>query len=134
MPELVVLAETAPAVFPGPRLQARVQSSLSSRMAPHSLRVPRSQRRRCVGGLLHLGPVSPSVPDGIPASLTSFSSTLNSVTTTIGGQAAQVLFSGLAGVYQINLVVPSGIASASSVPVVLTEMGNAGIPVTVAIQ
>jgi uncharacterized protein (TIGR03437 family) len=60
------------------------------------------------------------------------------VTATVGGQLAQVLFSGLApglaGVYQVNLLVPSGVASSPSVPVVLTELGNSSAPVTLAIQ
>ena len=51
--------------------------------------------------------------------------TLPSVT--IGGTAATVAFSGLspgfAGEYQIDVTVPSGVASGDSVPVVVTMLG-----------
>ena len=46
----------------------------------------------------------------------------------IGGQPAQVLFSGLtpafAGLYQVNAVVPSGIAIGDTVPVTITVAGQ----------
>lgn len=60
-----------------------------------------------------LGPVSPSVIAGTPASSTTLSYTGNTVTATVGGKNAQVLFAGLApgyvGLYQVNVTVPAGI-------------------------
>ena len=48
-------------------------------------------------------------------------------TVTIGGVAAKVLFSGLtpgyAGEYQIDVTIPTGVASGDSVPVVVTMLG-----------
>jgi len=85
-----------------------------------------------------LGAVSPPVADGAAASLTTLSNTVNPVTVTIGGQPATVLFAGLApgfaGLYQVNVNVPSGVAPGASVPVILTTAGFSSAPVTVAIQ
>jgi uncharacterized protein (TIGR03437 family) len=85
-----------------------------------------------------LGTVTPPVTAGAAASTTTLSKTDNPVTVTVGGDNAQVLFAGLApgfvGLYQVNVIVPSGIDSASDVPVVLTEAGATSAPVTVAIK
>jgi uncharacterized protein (TIGR03437 family) len=76
--------------------------------------------------------------DGAAAPLATLSDTVNPVSVTIGGQAAEVLFAGLApgfaGLYQVNVIVPTGVAAAPYVPVVLTTAGFASRPVTVVIQ
>ena len=58
-------------------------------------------------------------------------------TVTIGGIAAKVLFSGLApgfpGLYQVDVQVPSGVASGDDVPMVMT-MGTASDTATISIQ
>jgi uncharacterized protein (TIGR03437 family) len=76
-----------------------------------------------------LGAVSPPVPAGQPAPSTPpLAMTVNQATVTIGGQPAQVLFSGLTpgapAVYQINAVVPSGITTGDTVPVTITIAGQ----------
>ena len=82
-----------------------------------------------------LGAVTPAVTAGSPAPLTD---TVNPVTVTIGGKAAQVRFSGLtpgyAGLYQVNAVVPSGITTGEAVPVVLSVAGQSSPPVTIAVK
>jgi uncharacterized protein (TIGR03437 family) len=66
--------------------------------------------------LTGLGAVDPLVPDGSagPAS----SQTTNTITADIGGQAAAISYAGLApqwaGLYQINLTVPSGVTAGDS--------------------
>jgi uncharacterized protein (TIGR03437 family) len=85
-----------------------------------------------------LGTVSPPVSAGAAASTSALSYTDSPVTVTVGGKDAQVLFAGLApgwvALYQVNVLVPPGVATGPSVPVVVTAAGAAGTPVTVAIQ
>jgi uncharacterized protein (TIGR03437 family) len=86
-----------------------------------------------------LGAVTPAVKEGAPAPSTpSLSTTVNTVTVTIGGQAAQVAFSGLtpgyAGLYQVNAVVPAGITTGDSVPVVVSVAGQTSPPATIAVK
>jgi len=86
-----------------------------------------------------LGAVNPAVPSGTPAPVGGpLSQTLNPLTVTIGGVAAQVNFAGLApgypDLYQVNAVVPSGVQSGNAVPVVLSIAGQTSPPVTMAVQ
>jgi uncharacterized protein (TIGR03437 family) len=61
-----------------------------------------------------LGPVNPSPPPSGAPSLDALRQTTNPLTVLVGGMPAQVVFSGLApqftGVYQVNIVVPTGAA------------------------
>ena len=89
-----------------------------------------------------LGAVTPKAIEGIPTPAPPpLLTTDNPVTVTIGGKAATVLFSGLtpslAGVYQVNAVVPSGIATGDAVPVVISVAGQtspSNPPVTIAVR
>lgn len=86
-----------------------------------------------------LGAVSPALPTGTPAPLNGpVSSTVNPVTVSVGGMNAPVSFAGLVpgypDLYQVNSVVPSGIATGNSVPVILTVAGQSSPPVTLAVQ
>jgi uncharacterized protein (TIGR03437 family) len=84
-----------------------------------------------------LGAVTPAVKEGRTAPTTPpLSTTISPVTVAIGGQAAQVAFSGLtpgyAGLYHVNVAVPSGSATGDAVPVVLTVAGQTSPAVTMA--
>jgi len=87
-----------------------------------------------------LGPVGPVVPaPGQPAPSSPLAVTLQTPMVTVGRFQAEVLFSGLApglaGVYQVNARVPSGLTADTATPVAL-RMGAGGVSsntVTVAI-
>jgi uncharacterized protein (TIGR03437 family) len=83
------------------------------------------------------GPVSPQAATGAP-SPTPAATTTKTVTATVGGLPATVLFAGLTpglvGLYQLNVQVPSSCPTGSSVPVVATVSGVASNTVTIAIQ
>lgn len=87
-----------------------------------------------------LGAVSPAVPAGQSAPSTPpLATTVNPIAVTIGGQPGQVQFSGLTpgapGVYQINVAVPSGIATGDAVSVTISMAGLTSQPgVTMAIR
>lgn len=74
------------------------------------------------------GPVSDQPADGVAAGSNPLSTDTSTMTATIGGQSAQVSFAGLApgfvGLWQANIVVPSGL-SQGDVPLVVTVGGQA---------
>ncbi len=84
-----------------------------------------------------LGAVSPAAPSGQASPLNPLSQTIGTPVVVIGGIAAQVAFSGLTpslvGLYQVNAVVPAGVAGAA-VPVTITQLGVTSNTVTMAIQ
>jgi len=65
--------------------------------------------------LTGLGAVTPTVPDGSAGPENPLSKTSNTITAFINGQTATVVYAGLApdlgGLYQVNLTVPTGLAS-----------------------
>jgi uncharacterized protein (TIGR03437 family) len=85
-----------------------------------------------------LGEVDPPVAAGTIAPLTQLSRTVNPVTVTIGGIPARVDFAGLTpgsvGLYQVNAVVPGGIASSDHAEVIISVAGQQSRPVTIAVK
>jgi uncharacterized protein (TIGR03437 family) len=85
-----------------------------------------------------LGDVSPTEVAGFPASPSPLSQAIDTVTLTIGGVNAQVLFAGptpgFTGLYQVNTIVPSGIAPSQQVPLVLSQGGRTSATVTMPVQ
>jgi uncharacterized protein (TIGR03437 family) len=85
-----------------------------------------------------LGQVTNSPGAGNPASSTPLSQTAAAPTVTIGGVRANVQFSGLApgfaGLYQVNVQVPNGIAPSDAVPLSLTIGGVTSNTATIAVQ
>lgn len=84
-----------------------------------------------------LGPVSQTPRTGTPALRSPLSLSLLTPTVTVGGIAAEVLFSGLApdfaGLYQVNFRVPTN-APTGSVDVVIQVSGQNSKPVKLAVQ
>lgn len=142
MPEDVIVAAAQPGVFTqlltgqGPGVIVVVKADGTQFVNTTSR--PASAGDALVIYCAGLGAVNPPVADGDGAPLTPLSRTVATVTVTIGGQPATVAFSGqtpgFPGLYQVNVTVPSGVPSGSSVPVVVTAGGFPSPPVTAAIQ
>ena len=86
----------------------------------------------CVG----LGTVNPPVADGALTPDSPLSKTVNPVTVSIGGQSATVSFAGLtpqlAGVYQVNAIVPAGTTLGDQVPITMSAGGQtSSIPTSI---
>jgi uncharacterized protein (TIGR03437 family) len=85
-----------------------------------------------------LGQVDPAVESGAAAPSGVVSRTLSTVGVTIGGKSAVVQFSGLApgfaGLFQVNALVPEGVAPGETVPVVVSAAGQSSPPVTMAVK
>jgi uncharacterized protein (TIGR03437 family) len=85
-----------------------------------------------------LGAVSPAATEGVAAKSSPLQTTTVQPTVTIGGQQAQVTFSGLApgsaGLYQVNVTIPTGVTAGNAAPVVLTIAGVQSNTVTIAVQ
>jgi uncharacterized protein (TIGR03437 family) len=126
LPETVAVAAASPAVFTIAQTGQGAGAILQVNGAALEI--------FCTG----LGAVNSPVGDGAAAPVSPPVGTANTVSTTVGGQTATVLFSGLApgfaGLYQVNVSIPSGIASGSTVPVVVTVSGVSSPPVTFTIQ
>jgi minor extracellular serine protease Vpr len=84
-----------------------------------------------------LGPVTGGPASGEYASSTALTPTKNTATVTIGGQPAVVGFSGLAptfpGLYQVNVTVPTGIAT-GLVPISVSIGGGTTQPATLPVK
>ncbi len=85
-----------------------------------------------------LGAVNNQPATGAAAKSSPLSHTLTTATVTIGGAAATVTYSGLApgfaGLYQVDVQVPSGAPSGGTVAVVMKIGGSTSNTVTIAVQ
>jgi len=85
-----------------------------------------------------LGDVDPRQIAGVPVAATPLTATLEPVTVTIGGKAAQVFFAGLTsgftGLYQVNAFVPAGVSPGDAVPLLITQSGRSSPPVTISVR
>ena len=142
MPETVLLAPAQPAVFTldqsGKGAGAIVVVKADGTQFVNGPSKPATAGDFLVIYCTGLGAVSPPVAAGTAAPLLTLTSTPIPATVTIGGKPAQVFFSGLtpgySGLYQVNVLVPPGIAAGANVPVVVSVGGASSPPVTVAIQ
>jgi uncharacterized protein (TIGR03437 family) len=86
------------------------------------------------------GDTTPSLMPGEPAPASASPLVLTNVqpTVMIGGQTAQVQFSGMApgyvGLWQINAVIPQTVTPGNAVPLLISAGGNTSNSVTIAVQ
>jgi uncharacterized protein (TIGR03437 family) len=85
-----------------------------------------------------LGDTNPRTVSGFPATASPLLWAIDKVTLTVGGVNVPVSFygltPGLAGLFQVNATLPTGIAPSPQAPVVLSQGGRAGVTVTIPIQ
>jgi uncharacterized protein (TIGR03437 family) len=85
-----------------------------------------------------LGAVNPPLTAGTATPLTFLTNTVGTLTATIGGVSAPVTFAGMTpgstGLYQVNLVVPSGLPNNNATQVQLSISGQQSAIVTMAVQ
>jgi uncharacterized protein (TIGR03437 family) len=85
-----------------------------------------------------LGDVNPRQIAGQQVPFSPLSQTLDTVKVTIGGIDAPVFFAGLTpgftGLYQVNAYVPTGVTPGNNIPLVITEGGRTGPPVTIPVR
>jgi uncharacterized protein (TIGR03437 family) len=140
VPQSLVVAQAQPGIFTVNQ-QGTGQGSIvkSDQVTLAQPGTPASIGETIVIYCTGLGTVTPAVKEGSPAPTTPpLSTTVNPVTVTIGGKAAQVAFAGLtpeyAGLYQLNVVVPAGITTGDAVPVVVQVAGQTSPAVTMAVR
>ena len=141
-PQSITVAAAAPGVFTrdgsggGQGLVFKVDSTGTQTLADaaHPVRAGDVVVIYCTG----LGKVAPPVIAGSPAPDAPVSNTVNPVIVKVGGVDVTPFFAGLtprfAGLYQINLVIPPGVTPGDQVPVVITEAGQSGRAVVIAVR
>jgi uncharacterized protein (TIGR03437 family) len=140
VPQQLVVAEAQPGIFTVNQ-QGTGQGSIvrSDQVTLAQAGTPASIGETVVIYCTGLGAVTPAVKEGTQAPTTApLSMTVNPVTVTIGGKTAPVAFAGLtpgyAGLYQVNAVVPAGIPTGDTVPVVVNAAGQTSPAVTMAVR
>jgi uncharacterized protein (TIGR03437 family) len=142
VPDLVAVAAASPAIFTVSQTgqgQGTIVYNGTATLADPSAPAKAGDLLAiyCTG----LGEVDQPVGAGQPAPFDPLAHTVNPVSVTIGGvpvAAQDVLFAGLtpgfAGLYQVNLRMPSGVTPGNQVPVLLTQAGQQSPPVTMAVR
>jgi uncharacterized protein (TIGR03437 family) len=138
LPQPITVAPAQPAVFSADQSGRGQGVIVNTRNVLVDSGAPAAVGDTVVMYCTGLGAVSPAVTAGSPAPSSPLSRTVNPVTVTIGGLPATVSFAGLAptfaGLYQINAVVPAGVASGGQVPVVISVAGQTSPTVTMAVR
>lgn len=139
IPQAVVISAALPAVFTqnGNGTGAAIVQPFKPDGTPLALNAPVTAGYVIVLYCSGLGAVNPAVPAGSQTPLAPLSNTVNDVTVTIGGAPQKAIFAGLtptyAQLYQVNVVVPSGLPSGNAT-LTLSVAGQQSAPVTIAIQ
>ena len=131
-PQNYRIAPVQPGIFIAGENAAILDASFQLVTAQNPVRTGDTIQIFCTG----LGAVQEQVETGAPAP--SFSTVQLPVTVTIGGLDAGIAYQGLApgfvGLYQVNVVVPAGVAPGGAVPLVLTQNGIPSNTVTLAVE
>ena len=130
-PQNYRIAPVQPGIFIAGENAAILDASFLLVTAQNPVRAGDTIQIFCTG----LGAVQEQVETGAPAP--PFSTVQLPVTVTIGGLDAAIAYQGLApgfvGLYQVNVVVPTGVAT-GAVPLVLTQNGIPSNTVTLAVE
>jgi adhesin/invasin len=141
-PQPVVIAQARPGIFTVDQ-SGQGQGHIYRALTDGSQRLADAAGAATAGEVLviycnGLGMTTPAVVAGAAAPFSPLAVTANPVTLTIGGQNAAIAFAGLApgftGLYQVNAVVPGGVAAGGTVPVVLSVAGQASVAVNMGIR
>jgi uncharacterized protein (TIGR03437 family) len=117
------LLVTVSSASPGISIDGSHHVIMNQNSSPNSASQPASSGSVLTVYLTGLGAVVPALGSGQPAPGNPPSAVVLPVTAQLGGQSADVLFSGpapgMAGIYQVNVRVPTGLTAGSS-PLVIT--------------
>jgi uncharacterized protein (TIGR03437 family) len=140
VPESVTVAAAQPAVFTKDQTgqgQGLIFLSTPSGLVLADTLNPARAGDVVVVYAMGLGEIDPPVVTGAAAPLAPLSRVVTPVQARIGGLAAAVQFAGLApgyaGLYQVNVEIPSGVEPGPTTPFVLIQNGapsNSGTPMT----
>jgi uncharacterized protein (TIGR03437 family) len=118
---------TVQAAAPGIFVQGTHAAALNSDYSLNSSSSPTKAGGTILAYLTGAGAVSNQPPDGVGAGFDPLSSVTSTVSATIGGQSAVVSFAGLApgfvGLWQVNVVVPSGVTQ-GDLPLIVSVDGQ----------
>jgi len=148
IPQTITVAETRPGIFtvnlPTERQGAILLANSDVLAAPVGSIPGRTTRPASRGGFISifctgLGATEPAVPSGeLSPAQEPLARVRIPVEATIGGQPATVHFAGLApgfvALYQVNVEIPSNVATGAEVPVVLLQNGVPSNTATMAVQ
>jgi uncharacterized protein (TIGR03437 family) len=130
----VPVLTAGPGLFTQTNGAAIVQNSDYSLNGPSN---PAAAGSTIIAYLTGSGPVNPPVADGAPTPSATLVSATSSYSATIGSMTAQVQFAGLApffvGLVQVNVVVPSGLAT-GSYPLKVTIAGDTSNAGTISVK
>jgi len=141
-PQPIVIAQARPGVFTVDQ-SGQGQGHIYRALADGSQRLADAANPANAGDVLviycnGLGLTNPAVAAGSAAPASPLAVTANPAIVTIGGQNAAIAFAGLApgftGLYQINAVVPAGVAPGSAVPLIITVASQPSVAVTMGVR
>jgi len=119
----IPLARSSPGIFTIPPAGTGPGALLHANFTLVNAAAPAKRGETILLFLTGLGAVTPTIPDGSAAPNSPLSLVTSDVKVYIGGRLATVVFKGLApglaGLYQINLTVPSNAPTGSAVPLAI---------------